>query len=49
MAKEETVNITLSRYNELQMLQNTNYILEAKVLELLKENRKLKAREVKGN
>lgn len=44
MAKEETVNITLSRYNELQMLQNTNYILEAKVLELLKEIRELKKR-----
>ena len=41
MAKE-VVTITLERYEELQMLQNTNYILEAKLLELLKEIRELK-------
>jgi len=39
---KETVNITLSRYDELQMLYNTNRIQEAKILELLDEIRKLK-------
>ena len=42
MAAEETVRITLSRYEELQMYYNTNRILEAKILELLAEIRKLK-------
>lgn len=41
MAKE-VVTITLERYEELQMLMNTNRILEAKILELLQEIRELK-------
>lgn len=41
MAKE-VVTITLERYEELSMLYNTNRILEAKILELLKEIRELK-------
>jgi hypothetical protein len=39
---KEVVNITIERYNQLQMLENTNYILEAKIEELLEEIRKLK-------
>ena len=39
---DRTVQITLKRFNELQMLQNRNAILEAKVLELLEEIRSLK-------
>lgn len=42
MAAEETVRITLSRFEELTMLHNTNKIQEAKIMELLKENRELK-------
>jgi hypothetical protein len=38
----KTVNITLERYEELQMLCNTNKILEAQIEELLAEIRKLK-------
>lgn len=38
----KTVSITLKRYEELQMIQNRNAILEGKVLELLEEIRKLK-------
>jgi len=39
---KETVVITMERYDELQMLYNTNRIQEAKILELLDEIRKLK-------
>lgn len=39
---QETVNITLERYEELQMLMNTNRIQEAKIMELLEEIRELK-------
>jgi len=39
---KEVVTITLERYEELQMLSNTNRIQEAKILELLDEIRELK-------
>ena len=42
MAAEKTVQITLSRFEELTMLYNTNRIQEAKIEELLKEIRNLK-------
>ena len=42
MAAEETVRITLSRYEELNMHQHKFKIQEAKIYELLEEIRKLK-------
>jgi len=42
MAAEPVVNITLSRYEELNMYQFRNRIQEAKIEELLAEIRKLK-------
>jgi len=39
---QKTVSITLSRYEELAMLVNTNKIQEARIEELLAEIRKIK-------